>query len=300
MRGPKNFVTFATWCYDFFMPEVALGHRRELRGFGGRTVLSLESRRSAEIATLIENCGGRALVAPATREVNTPNNSEISRFVTSLLEGKIHLAIFLTGVGTRALVRAVEPLCSRQQFVTTLSQIPVLARGPKPAGALKELGVPIAWNVPEPNTWKEILEVLDANRVSLQGQNVAVQEYGAPSRGLLEGLGRRGATVLAVHVYDWALPEDVTPLKDAIQAVVEGRVQIALFTAAIQVHHLLQVAEEMGARESLVAALGRIKIASIGPVTSEALNEYGIHVSMEPSHPKMGFLVREAAELAAS
>jgi uroporphyrinogen-III synthase len=61
------------------------------------------------------------------------------------------------------------------------------------------------------------------------------------------------------------------------------------------VHHLLQVAEEMSCRDSLVAALGKIKVASIGPVTSEALGEYGIRVSMEPTHPKMGFLVREAA-----
>jgi len=270
-----------------------------MSGFAGRTVLSLESRRSVEIATLIENCGGRAIVAPATREVNSPNTADVSRFLSALLEGSIHLVIFLTGVGTRALVRAVDPLCPREQFISALRKVPVLARGPKPAAALKELGVPIAWNVPEPNTWKEILQVLDVNHVSLQGRNVAVQEYGAPSKGLLEGLGRRGATVLAVHVYDWALPEDITPLKNAIQALLEGRVDVALFTAAIQVHHLLQVAEEIESRESLVAALAKIKIASIGPVTSEALSEYGIAAHMEPSHPKMGFLVREAAELTA-
>jgi uroporphyrinogen-III synthase len=269
-------------------------------GFGGRTVLSLESRRSVEIATLIENCGGRSMVAPATREVNSPNPADVSRFVSALLEGRIDLVIFLTGVGTRALVRAVEPLCPRERFLSALSKVPVLARGPKPAAALKELGVPIAWNVPEPNTWKEILWVLDVNEVSVKGRCVAVQEYGAPSKGLLEGLGRRGATVLAVHVYDWALPEDVTPLRNAIKAVVEGRVDIGLFTAAIQVHHFLQVAEEMGASEPLVAALRKMRIASIGPVTSEALSEYGIQVNREPSHPKMGFLVREAAEFAAS
>ena len=273
---------------------------REVHGFAGRTVLSLESRRSAEIATLIENCGGRALVAPATREVNAPNTGDVSRFVSAILAGDIQLIIFLTGVGTRALVRAVEPLCPREKFIAALRKVPVLARGPKPAAALKELGVPITWNVPEPNTWREILKVLDANHVSLHGQNVAVQEYGVPSKGLLEGLGRRGATVLAVHVYDWALPEDITPLRNAIEAVIDGRVEVALFTAAIQVHHLLQVAEEMGRKDSLVEALSEIKIASIGPVTSEALSEYGIQVSLEPSHPKMGFLVREAADITAN
>lgn len=265
-------------------------------GFEGRTVLSFESRRSTEIATLIENCGGRARVAPATREVAATSGADVSRFVTALLEGKIDLAIFLTGVGTRALARAVEPLCSRQDFLAALQKVPILARGPKPVAALKEMNVPIAWNVPEPNTWREILHVLDSNKVPLHGRQVSVQEYGVPSKDLVQGLHERGAKVLPVHVYDWALPENIAPLKAAIQALIDGSVNVVLFTAAIQVHHLLQVAEEMSAKGSLVSALQKTVVASIGPVTSEALAEYGITVSLEPSHPKMGFLVKEASE----
>jgi uroporphyrinogen-III synthase len=266
------------------------------RGFAGRTVLSLESRRSTEIATLIENCGGRARVAPATREIPATAGTDVSRFVTALLRGKIDLAIFLTGVGTRALARAVELLCSPEEFLSGLRKVPVLARGPKPIAALKELNVPVAWNVPEPNTWREILQVLDNNKVLLDGRLVAVQEYGVPSKDLVHGLQQRGAEVLPVHVYDWALPEDITPLKNAIQGLLQGNVDVVLFTAAIQVHHLLQVSEEMGAKGSLVSALQKTIVASIGPVTSEALAEYGIPVSLEPSHPKMGFLVKEASE----
>jgi uroporphyrinogen-III synthase len=268
---------------------------RTAGSFGGRTVLSFESRRSAEIATLIENCGGRALVAPATREVPAAGSADVSRFASALLEAKLDLVIFLTGVGTRALARAIEPFCSREKFVSSLSRVPVLARGPKPIAALKELGVPIVWNVPEPNTWREILQVLDVNQVPLEGRRVAVQEYGIPSKDLVQGLQERGAEVLAVHVYDWALPEEITPLRNAIEALIANRVDVVLFTAAVQVHHLLQVAEEMSSKDSLLAALGKIKIASIGPVTSQALAEYGIRASLEPTHPKMGLLVREAA-----
>jgi uroporphyrinogen-III synthase len=272
---------------------------RVVGGFGGRTVLSFESRRSSEIATLIENCGGRAMLAPATREVPAAGGADVARFSSALLEGRLDLAIFLTGVGTRALARAIEPFCSREQFISALRKLPVLARGPKPAAALKELSVPVRWNVPEPNTWREILQVLDANKVPLPGQRVAVQEYGVPSKDLLQGLQERGAEVLAVHVYDWALPEDTAPLRSAIEALKAGRVDVVLFTAAIQVHHLLQVAEEMQCSDAVVTALGKIRVASIGPVTSGALVEYGIPVSLEPSHPKMGFLVREAAEFTA-
>jgi uroporphyrinogen-III synthase len=277
--------------------NVALEPGRRAGGFEGRTVLSFESRRSAEIATLIQNYGGRAMVAPATREVPAASGADVARFATALLEGKIDLVIFLTGVGTRALARAIEAFCSRDQFVSSLSKVAVLARGPKPVAALKELGVPISWNVPEPNTWREILQVLDLNKVPLQGRRVALQEYGIPSKDLMSGLQERGAEVLAVHVYDWALPEDIGPLQNAVEALIKNRVDVVLFTAAIQVHHLMQIGEEMNSKEVLVAALRKTQLASIGPVTSEALGEYGIQATLEPTHPKMGFLVREASEL---
>jgi uroporphyrinogen-III synthase len=270
---------------------------RRKANFEGRTVLSFESRRAAEIAVLIENCGGRAMLAPASREVPAENHPDVERFVDALHAKNLSLVIFLTGVGARALARAVEPFFSREDFVAGLSKVPVLARGPKPVAALKELGIPITWNVPEPNTWREILQVLDENKVPLQGQRVAIQEYGVRSQDLLDGLSQRGAEVLPVHVYDWALPEDISPLQDAIRSLLQGQVAVTMFTAAIQAHHLLQVAERMGMKKELMAALAKMKIASIGPVTSEALDEYGITASMEPSHPKMGFLVREAAGL---
>jgi uroporphyrinogen-III synthase len=280
------------------MPDTSTKTTERTSGFRGRTVLSLESRRAAEIGALIENFGGRAIVAPATREVPATKGDDVPRFVTSLLENKLDLVIFLTGVGTRALVRTAEPFCPREQLIAELSQVKVLARGPKPVAALRELGVPIAWTVPEPNTWREILQLLDAQGVSLKGQRVAVQEYGVPSKDLLDGLRQRGAEVMTIHVYDWSLPEDLTPLRNAIQSVIDGRVDFVLFTAAVQVHHTLQVAEQMGLREALIRALRKTKIVSIGPVTSEALAEYELKASMEPSHPKMGFLVKEAAELA--
>lgn len=249
-----------------------------------------------EIGKLIENYGGQALLAPATREVSADASADVSRFASALLAGKLDLIIFLTGVGTRALARAVEPFCSREQFVDALRKLPVLARGPKPVAALKELGVPITWNVPEPNTWREILQVLEANHIPLGNQRVAVQEYGVPSKELVDGLMQRGAETLTVHVYDWALPEDLTPLKNAIAALLDNHVDVVLFTAAVQVHHLMQVAAAMNSRETLTASLRCTMVASIGPVTSEALAEFGIPVQLEPTHPKMGFLVKEAAE----
>ncbi len=279
--------------------DIPLEKAQSAVGFAGRTVLAFESRRAPEIAKLIENYGGRALVAPANKEVPADRSADVSRFAAALLGSKIDLVIFLTGVGTRALARAIDPFCSREQFVEALSRISVLARGPKPVSALRELGVPITWTVPEPNTWREILQLLDANKESLKGRTVAVQEHGVPSPSLIEGLRQRGAETLTVHVYDWALPDDLAPLKNAIAALQNDRVDVVLFTSAVQVHHLIQVAEQLNARDGVVASLGRCMVASIGPVTSEGLAEYGIPVHFEPTHPKMGFLVKEAAERSA-
>ncbi len=266
-------------------------------GFNGLRVLSLESRRSKEIAQLIINNGGQPMVVPSTREVPDSNAKELE-FAASLLQDHFAAVIFMTGVGTRALTQAVEPVCSRAQFVAGLSRTKVVARGPKPIAALRELGVPVTLAVPEPNTWREILQALDQNteKVPLQGRKIAVQEHGIPSPELYAGLRERGADVTPVHVYHWSLPEDTGPLRDAISAVTRNEIDVVMFTSSVQIIHLFQIAEEMKLREDFVGALNRAVIASIGPVTSEMLRENGISVDLEPSHPKMGFLVKETAE----
>ncbi len=266
-------------------------------GFNGLRVLSLESRRSKEIAQLISNNGGQPTVAPSTREVPQSNPEEL-KFAASLLQDEFAAVIFMTGVGTRALAQAVEPVCSRDQFVAALRRTKVVARGPKPIAVLRELGVPVTLAVPEPNTWREILEVLDQNEetVPLAGKKIAVQEHGAPSEELYAGLKERGAEVVPVHVYQWSLPEDTGPLREAVSALSRKEFDVAIFTSSIQLVHLLQVAEEMKLRADVLRGLNAAVVASIGPVTSETLREHGVSVDMEPSHPKMGFLVKEAAE----
>ncbi len=263
-------------------------------------VLSLESRRATEMAKLIANYGGLPIVAPSMREVPLDSNTEALAFARGLLSDDFDVVIFLTGVGTRALARVVETIYPLDQFVAALQKSVVIARGPKPVAALKELGVPVTLAVPEPNTWRDLLRVLDENKKStpIDGRRVAVQEYGSANPDLLAGLAERGAQVTRVPVYQWALPEDTRPLRDAIGKIAGGEVDVALFTTSIQVVHLLQIAAEMNLEEEVRGAFAHIAVASIGPVTSEALREHGIAPDFEPSHPKMGILVNEAAKRA--
>lgn len=264
-------------------------------------VLAFESRRAAEMAKLIENYGGLPTVAPSMREVPLESNTEALAFGRELVAGGFDMVVFLTGVGTRALARIVETSQPLESVREALNKIAIVARGPKPAVALRELGVRVTAVVPEPNTWKDLLRALDERSESmpLRGLRVAVQEYGSPNAELLDGLAMRGAVVTRVPVYQWALPQDTGPIRSAVEAVARGDFDVALFTTSVQVVHLLRVAHEMKMADSVRAAFGRIAVGSIGPVTSAELREEGFSVDFEPEHPKMGFLVNEAAQRAA-
>ena len=253
------------------------------------------------MASIVSSYGGQPIAAPSMREVPLESNPEAIAFADALERGEFDLVILLTGVGTRALVAVVEGVRgSREAFVQALRQTRVMARGPKPVGVLRELEVPVWVTAPEPNTWREVLSALDgrAQEFPLAGRRIAVQEYGASNPDLLASLEARGARVTRVPVYQWALPDDLAPLEAGVRAIASGQIDVALFTSATQVVHLLKVADSIGVGDGVRAGLKSCVVASIGPTTSEEMREQGIEPDLEPAHPKMGFLVREAAERA--
>jgi uroporphyrinogen-III synthase len=257
----------------------------------GATVLAFESRRAAELEGLIRRQGGLPVVVPSMREVPLEEQAAAFDFLHRLESGAVDVVIMLTGVGVRTLVGALTESCPPERLAELLGRTMLVARGPKPVAALRELGLKPQLVVPEPNTWREILAALDANR-SLQGLRVVVQEYGKPNPDLIAGLEARGASVLRVPVYLWALPEDTQPLKDAVRRLTSAAdVDFALFLSATQVAHAMQTADELGLRDAVLDAARRVVVASIGPVCSESLREHGLPIDLEPDHPKMGSLV---------
>lgn len=268
--------------------------------FNGLSVLALESRRAREIAKLIENLDGIPIVAPSVREVALDSNQDALHFARDLAAGLVDMVIFTTGVGVRALASAIESVCSREDLARSLNEVVIVARGPKPMAALRELGVRASLIVPEPNTWRDLLALLDQNKDSIPvaGRRVAVQEYGVTNPELTAALADRGAIVSLVNVYQWALPEDLSPLERAIDSIIRGDVHVLLVASSVQIRHLFEVAERMQKAGALREALSRVVITSVGPLTSEELRGRGLNVDIECSHPKMGFLVQEAAEKA--
>lgn len=266
-------------------------------GFNGLRVLSFESRRAQEIATLIRNHGGIPIVAPSTREVPTSSDEE-RQALRGILNAEFDMIIFMTGVGARALIEASGAICPREEFLIALGRIKVVVRGPKPSAVMREFGVPVTLTVPEPNTWREIVQVLDENptKVPVNGRHIAIQEHGEPSGELYAALRERGAKVTPIPVYRWELPGDLEPLKNAVREISENKIDVVMFTSSVQFVHALRVANDIGLAEPFLHGLERVFVASIGPICSKTLREKQVRVDFEPSHPKMGFLVKEAAE----
>jgi uroporphyrinogen decarboxylase len=247
---------------------------------------------------MIGRFGGVPSVSPSMREVPLERNQAAIDFANRLITGRIDVIIFLTGVGTRMLVRQIERHVDREQFLAAVSDVKSVVRGPKPLAALRELGITPTIVVPEPNTWRELLTALDEH-LPVANLVVGMQEYGVSNRSLMAGLEARGATVDAVHVYDWALPEDCGPLEQNIRKIAAGEIDVAMFTSANQVINLLKFADELRLMNDLRTGLRNVVVASIGPTTSEVLRNEELPVDFEPSHPKMGHLVAELAEKAA-
>ena len=269
--------------------------------FDGLRVLVLESRRARELATLVTTYGGEPISAPSMREVPLESNTEAVAFADGLERGEFDLVILLTGVGTRALIAAIERVRgSRDSFIDALD-----ARRSSRAARSRwrhcgKYRCRSGSRHQSRTRGERFSRALDSreSELSLRGLRVAVQEYGVSNPDLLAGLRDRGAVVTPVPVYQWALPEDLEPLRAACRALSEGGVDVVLFTTATQVVHLLKVAETMGLGEAVLGGLRKAVVASIGPTTSEELRERGADPDMEASHPKMGFLVREASERA--
>jgi len=264
-------------------------------GFNGLTVAAFESRMAAEIARLIERHGGNPLVTPALRVIPLDDNSAALKLGVRLTTERVDLLILLTGVGTTALFGLLKTRYPWSSIVAALKQTAIVARGPKPVAALKTFGLQPTLTVPEPNTWVDLISTLDEYR-PVKGLRVAVQEYGASNPDLLEALKQRGAEVFQVPIYRWALPEDPGPLRQALDEVIAGKVPVLLITNAAQVDHVMQMLEKDGKIEPFRASLKKMVVASIGPTASERLRHYEWPIDLQPSHSKMGILVKETSE----
>jgi len=262
--------------------------------FAGRRVLSLESRRAKEMEALIRREGGDPFVAPSVQERAVDDPGEALHFLARIEAGEFDLLICMTGTGLAFWRDQVVPHANVGRLGAALRRIAIVSRGPKPLPILRELGARAEIVVPEPNTWKEIVEA-----VSLRPERrIAVQEYGRPNPEMTAALEALGATVVPIVVYRWDLPDDLEPLRAAARGLAGREFDVVLFTSSIQLDHLLMVSKDLGLEAQVHEALESAVIASVGPVMTANLLAAGIPVDVVPIHPKMAALVRAASEMA--
>lgn len=265
--------------------------RGSLRGL---RVVCFESRRAKEMAELIRRYDGEPIVAPSMREVPLSENRATVDLLPQIEAERFDILILMTGVGTKALNEILLTQFNQERILAAFTRLQLVARGPKPTAVLKELGLQAALTVPEPNTWREILSTLD-EAVDLCGKRIAIQEYGIANPELIAALEKRGALVTSIPIYRWALPEDLAPLRGAIDTIIGGAADVALFTNGAQVDHLTQVAGVDSRADALRQGFNKIVIGSVGPVCTQVLRQFGIEPDIEPVHPKMGALIAEVA-----
>ncbi|TDI88750.1 MAG: uroporphyrinogen decarboxylase [Candidatus Dadabacteria bacterium] len=269
---------------------------KSLYNFDGLKVTSFESRRAKEIEKLIRYHGGVPRIAPSMREIPLSQSTDALKFAKNLIGEKFDIVILMTGVGTRALLKAVTTKYPEKEFIKALKKTTIVVRGPKPVAALREMRLKPNIIVPEPNTWRDVLTTLDSE-LQLKGKRIAIQEYGISNKEFIISLRKKGAKVTPVPIYKWALPEDLEPLHNAIKSIKDSKEDISIFTSSQQIYHLFEVASQDGSQDELKEGFKKIVIASIGPTTSETLNRFGLSPDYEPDSPKMGNLIREVARL---
>lgn len=253
----------------------------------GRTIALPESRELDRLAELVEHDGATAWRCPlvAIRDAPDPRPSEA--WVRELAAGTFDDVIFLTGEGLRRLLATAERLGLRDGAIGGLARARKITRGPKPARALKEIGLSPDLAASVPTSTGVIAELAG---LDLRGRVIGVQLYGEePNLPLIDAITRAGATPRAVAPYVYASAGDDAAVRALIDKLDAGGIDAIAFTSASQIDRLFSVAQKAGAEPRLRASLARTRVAAIGPIAVEALARHGIAADIVP---EKGFVMR--------
>ncbi len=261
---------------------------------GGARVALLEARRESELASLVRRHGGDPVCVPALREAERDFGDELLA-VCRTVDWPRGLVVLTTGTGLERVLRVAGELGQGEGFRAGLAQSTVVCRGPKPIAVLKREGLPVHVRAEPPHTTVELLAALAA--IDPAGRDAIVVQDGGASRAVAASLAERGGRVWEVRPYEWALPEDLEPLRQLVHDIIAEKVDALAITTQVQARHLFQVAESLGSARDLAHALqGRTVVAAVGPTCAHALTELGVPPQVLPEQSKMGPMVLALAE----
>jgi uroporphyrinogen-III synthase len=277
----------------------------------GARIALLEARRESELASLVRRHGGEPVCAPALREVERDFGDELTaacravawdRAIASegesagVLPARRPIVVLTTGTGLERVLRMAASLGQAPALRAGLERATIVCRGPKPIAVLKREGLPVHVRADPPHTTRELVGALGA--IEVRGRDAVVVLDGGSGRTVAESLADRGARVFEVRPYEWALPEDLEPLRSLVREIATGRsIDVVAITTQAQARHLFGVAETMGVAAELAHALReRVVVAAVGPTCAQVLTELGVPPQVVPEQSKMGPMVLAIAE----
>ncbi len=253
------------------------------RPLDGVRVALAETRELDRLATILESDGAATVRCPLVAILDTPDSEPVDAWLRELAGGGFDDLIFLTGEGLRRLLARAQRIGLHDQALAALGRARKVTRGPKPARALHEVGLSTDLPAAVP-TSQGVMEALASE--TLTGHRIGLQLYGSqPNEPLVRFLQGAGATVRAVSPYIYAPASDTDRVAELISAMTDGRIDVITFTSASQVDRLWDVAQERALEPQLRAGLKRARVAAIGPIVREALQDRGVRIDIIPEEP---------------
>ncbi len=248
----------------------------------GRRIAIPETRQAEVLAGLLERRGAEVLRCPLVGIHDTRNVEQVHCWLDTCIRDPFDDLILLTGEGLRRLTGFAERYGWREQFIAALGQMRTIVRGPKPAKALRELGLSPGLSAQQPTT-QGVIATLSAE--NLYDRRVGVQLYGdepnAPLRGFLDQAGAHDFFVAPYRYADEAEDGQVAMLIDQL---VGQQLDAMCFTSTPQMRRLFSVARKRGQEQALCDALNASVVAAVGPVVAADLEARGVRVAIMPTH----------------
>ena len=264
----------------------------------GARVALLEARRESELASLVRRHGGEPVCVPALREVETDCAEAVGRAIDAAGRSGAVVAL-ATGAGLSRLLAVADEAGRGTELRDALKSATVVCRGPKPIAVLKREGLTAHVRAAPPHTTRELVAALEA--LDLRDHDFVFVHDGGGVRTVPEWAMDRGARIVEVQPYAWALPEDVSQLQQLVRDLCDAKLTAVLFTTQVQARHMFAVADAMRVKERLIAALKeKVAVGAIGPTTAAALADVGVTGSVVPAQSSMGAMVLALARFFAT
>lgn len=257
----------------------------------GRVIALAETRQLEELAAMLAKEGANPLRVPMVGILDLEDPALVEMWLRDLVAGRFAYVAFMTGEGVRRLLAVADRAGFRDEVVSALGKVKTATRGPKPAVALKEIGLKPTITADAPTTAGLVAAL---TREPLAGAAVGVQLHGQDdSPALTEPLTAAGATVRVVKPYRYAPAADADKVADLIREMAAGKVDVLVITSSPQVQRLAEVADERGLSDELKRGLDAVCTAAVGPIAADALQRHGARVDIVP---EQGFVMKNLVQ----